>query len=176
MFYLSSLSGHLLFAGLEHLYFVSSLTSHFLLKADCLWGLDKAAWEVCSRGCSWTAGSVWCQYLQFWYRTSQLLHSNWGCCEGDSAKRKIGRAGIERDISIPSCLLQLFPCLPSSMLAVCNWIQNYLVLHLELRKKRESKLQKKIRKVSLYVSRQRSSALKIPLVLKLKMRTSECLL
>lgn len=42
MFYLSSLSAHFLFAGLEHLYFVSSLTSHFLSKTDlCLWGLMK---------------------------------------------------------------------------------------------------------------------------------------
>lgn len=73
-------------------------------------------------------------------------HSNWECCEGDSAERKIWRTAIERDISIPSCVVQLFPCLPSSMLAVHNWIQNYLALHFELAKKERANYKRKSEK------------------------------
>lgn len=116
------------------------------LNAPCLQWLHEAAWELCSHGCCWIQRSVWCQYLQLWYRTCQLLPSNWGYCEGNSVERKIWRTGIERDIFISNCLLQLFSCLPSGMLAVYSWIQNYLVLHFALMKKERANYKSKSEK------------------------------
>lgn len=56
--------------------------------------------------------------------TSQLLASS---RDYGAVRRLLWRAGIEGDDVVLSCLLQLFPHLPSSLSAVINGIQNELV-------------------------------------------------